>query len=1161
MSIATLGVISALVFLTIHYLLLPRAKEQWKATKTQEVIAKAAWVAALTAVRGIALVAAIVAASLMLMLGVLGLFGAIPVIDLQVGIQTAAWLRDRAKSVSGALSWIGLVTLVVTFIYLARRHAGRTMKAIYEDSLRREIERLQAAAQAGTWEQLPPTPAMEEVRAAAQQLHDYASNLAAQGQRDAEVQTIARKLEELQQIHMQMDWGRRIKPSFEIPPDETPKTWRARLATIVMSKGMTKTTGELGKGLSWAAMALLILTLLGVEARAVSEAADVRVVRLSQLEIKNSKQEAVETAASQTEVPAPSESDIDAVAREFERAIAVSTAIRGAQITPDAFRHARAIRRDAIKRAVIRQAVSGSGEGGGGIVQQGSKLAEHPSLERAPTLAPAERETLESFLRSTAEDGRPRTEIGRQFAAELRRDPVTRTRGFASFSGALRQRAAEFGQLRTFDEVGSSMVNEVFGRVLGEVAPDAATEAGKLAARVRDGMGKAAFKAYYDAKKDAFLADVARGVDVDQALARVAAESRDMSLLTGRQRVTLQSVLAEVPTGERLANQIENHRPRLSWDAPTPTPAARAQALQLARSAGSEQALVQIADNFATYEDFFPASESSVRNSARTTTLENFAKAAESGGLPTLNSSMGPDRARAAPGRLRANAGSSRSLVRMSTNARALRGFFRVGGVIIGEDPPAGTELPMRDLRWTRTGDSLFLELIDMKGTALPIGTFAAGTVHQALVYAADDRRVAVTMTSASAGLKIQLHPALIDTRLGLDVSSVDRFVDTYTRPQGSMSNPVRDAVGRATEHVQYAQALYRLARDYRLLELPSSTLSAETAANYQSYLSNVEGDPGARAMFARFFGRPTALIDTMLTPLAVKKDFYDQTLVRAMHDCASRSLSLAQFGRCIRAEFSTAASSAHDSWTYPEPTAETWSGVRELPFTLDRSLRFLSAPTPTAPLRFMLQVAFSSPPAFGASTDEPAVSDSTPWEFPLVARQIDAEVARRVPQDAEHRAEMRRVQDFVRLQRLFRTALNGGLGDHFYDERLVVLTGETRGDVDRVQTPRWNVAFEQRMNMLLRALLLATLGDSDSDLRTKVTAEIRSCSSLIESTSEPETIPADRWLSACGFDFVEDVSAAECRRSSEQMSMPCVALAAHNLSRQRALAREITGR
>ena len=141
-----------------------------------------------------------------------------------------------------------------------------------------------------------------------------------------------------------------------------------------------------------------------------------------------------------------------------------------------------------------------------------------------------------------------------------------------------------------------------------------------------------------------------------------------------------------------------------------------------------------------------------------------------------------------------------------------------------------------------------------------------------------------------------------------------------------------------------------------------------------------------------------------------------------------------------------------------PVPTYQIWSGVREAPFSPDRTLSFLTKRGPDT-LQFMVQVAFTSKPyqkilANGGKSDEE--SDQTdPYEFGNL--KISDRVLEMVASNPEKRDVFDGIVEFTALQRLFRLAFDGRLGVAFPVEKLAELQSATRVDVKQQSTPRWN--------------------------------------------------------------------------------------------------------
>ena len=145
-----------------------------------------------------------------------------------------------------------------------------------------------------------------------------------------------------------------------------------------------------------------------------------------------------------------------------------------------------------------------------------------------------------------------------------------------------------------------------------------------------------------------------------------------------------------------------------------------------------------------------------------------------------------------------------------------LRGFARVGGVLIGRDPETGVAVPEIDLIDFRFSISptpeptLKLEVEHGDGTHVTLGPYDPAIAHFALAYAADGRPTTVTMITAEPlrDLKILLHPALVDTGLGCRAIRLDQFVDEF----GYSDTPVEGPRERAFHEHHGLVALFRKA-------------------------------------------------------------------------------------------------------------------------------------------------------------------------------------------------------------------------------------------------------------------------------------------------------------------------------------------------------------
>jgi hypothetical protein len=344
--------------------------------------------------------------------------------------------------------------------------------------------------------------------------------------------------------------------------------------------------------------------------------------------------------------------------------------------------------------------------------------------------------------------------------------------------------------------------------------------------------------------------------------------------------------------------------------------------------------------------------------------------------------------------------------------------------------------------------------------------------VYHALNYAADGRPLAVTMASAEPliELKILLHPTLVDNALGYRIIELDRFVDEYT----SKDKVLGAARQQMTEHVYAQVGLYKLAWASRLLGLLSLQADTDQTSEISRALRTITDDEKLRREATEALARPEELENPALSPLPVKTEFFDEALVRLMLNAAKARRSLAQFDEEVQADARAQARQAEASgdssalealakrWLNFPPEFEVWSGVRERDYapTPETLLMPDSQPVPM-PFDFMLQVAFTSEPAFLKDEEAKTYADTQPWEFPSLKQTIQERVEQGVAGERSERARtiLADVSEFALLQRLFRLAFNGQLGAGFPVERLVELSDAVAPGAPKrlTRTLRWN--------------------------------------------------------------------------------------------------------
>jgi hypothetical protein len=357
----------------------------------------------------------------------------------------------------------------------------------------------------------------------------------------------------------------------------------------------------------------------------------------------------------------------------------------------------------------------------------------------------------------------------------------------------------------------------------------------------------------------------------------------------------------------------------------------------------------------------------------------------------------------------------------------------RVGGVLIGVSPqPGGEALDVRSIRWQITsGNALQLVLIDSNGGQFRLGPYHPAIAHHALAYAADGRVVTSTLPQPqqSQSDNIQLnarrvvvHPALEDTAFACPAIQVDRFVDAFSH--GDSAGASKNSIDLARNGVT--------SLGWLLTQGPS--LNPATQGRLVQAIRDIE-------QHAQSCGPGTNCFPIE----AYVKYRLDFGAAPEFLNCLSRKQEASV---CFKALMSRRASS----------TYLVDSGVREVPFRLDRKFRFLTtADSPNDrlwPLDFMIQAV----PQTLTEQDVEVGENWEPWRFPNIDRSIKEAVARGIAGDKNAREVFERMRDFTILQRLFRLALAGDLGAEFPLDELVKLQRATATFVKVERSERWNV-------------------------------------------------------------------------------------------------------
>lgn len=1047
MDLLTVTALCAGLFALLHFLFVPRALHRFRHSAGVDKLGASRRLAALQVLRLSLLLATL---SCLLAIAVstsLLALGGASAAEVAGSLARLRSIREFLDQAGTGFAIFAVAMLVIAIWHLASRKAEQHTQAALSRAIELERARVREERRAGRWESLPPNESMAQMQQRTAQLEqacaeiDQALRAGYTHSSDKTPLPVLkeRAVSEMEQLRLMTDAEderRRMNVDWHPPELEPapPETRAERIQAFFFSRGLMQSLQGTGRVLFVLATLLLVPSLLGVAALPVAQAAEARQLKLEELYVSLQREEAqkswdqVAAAAPAAPVAALQPEDeeaLDRIAAAYELSVARSMA-------------ALAARRGA---AIPHELASYRARSG--VLQEFSRhTADAPSVARVATAQPHVGPLHDDFLHISRPDVHgPVTPEGRAFRERLRKDVALRSsEQWNRFKGSVAGMKASFARPATMAELEGALIS----RLVGFTGAD--PDAGKalLAASGPDGLPPATRARAFDTRSHEFMSTLARSGKIDEAMARTSASAAKgySSAEFGR----IQTAARQVPTVEALSRHIQSSPPTVVRDSAKGVDivAARKAGANLTSQLYGAGGAARPLPALQSFDDFFPGHA-----------------------LPSAST------AGASPG----GGGGGQAKFRQARSYAALRGSPRIGGVLIGRQPESvDKDVDFVGVRWTIDRGNVQLQLRHADGTERALGPFRASLVHSALAYAADGRPVAVTMTSAAplAELRINLHPALVDSRLGCRAIELDRYVDAVTS-----QSPALQKLREEQYLLVLGQArLYRMAWARVVLGGAGAAWIARVHAPIAKEIAErarqeAAPEPGATAPMLRALAAPQALLDPARSPLSSKPEFFSPLVVKLAAACAARAKgAIAPYAECVEREAARLGPADFDknpAWDAPPPDFVQWSGVRELPYSIDSALAF-GAPRrdadPLAPFQFILQLAFESP-AFGASKrvawfeDRATVdeyADPQPWQFPGFQDALAGAVREQVRRNAEWSDAVSAMREFTLLQRLFQAAFAGKLGAAFPVDELVRLARDTAKHVAPQRTLRWNV-------------------------------------------------------------------------------------------------------
>jgi len=1010
MTIITFLIVSLVIFLLIHFLVLPRYEMKEHDLSTVQLYTRNSMLSLLGTVKMASLVFAIV--SLIIILLMIILRGS-DVDSLNNAISNATMWRDNLQGLGTTWGIVSTVILSIGLILYNRARGKVKINKIKERLWNEGFNRTAEAYENGELEELEPNQLMTDIASELQKIVDVEENFDDFVKENAlNEQEVIKQIEDsknqLEEHLVIEDIRRRVKVEFD--PEEValpvPNTLWEKTQVFFYSRGLLQNLGRGSRAIYTLILILIIPSILGIASSATTDGFNRKIAQLSDLRIEMELTEAQEQINQEIE-SLGLEQKQELTEQELE-IIDEIVAIYESEMMESILESTNLTRttRSLMRRNIVRDQVLANFKK---RVVNVEKLDSGSKVFRSGEVASELFTHSEQALRNGIEIDRSSI-IRDKMIDSAKRNP--------NFLDKVSTEVKQFQVPAKRLDITHALAKQLISLSVQERAPN--TELGKLLSRAINDTDGIKIHRTLEKSDVLFVRDIVGDVPFDEVISRARSNvhgDRLKSLFKSYHLDIIPERMNIFPTA--IANPSTN------------VSDASSMITKLATKRG--QRSIRLADALSGFTDWFSPQ---LRADAATPRAK-------------LMAEINPKAAKAAANASR-NLNRSRSFVQ-------LRGFSRVGGVLIGRDPVL-TKDRYVDLEWSMSNNNIQFTLIDENGKrhqSLPIN---ASIAWYALNYAADGRPVAVTMVTAPpmVELKILTHPALIDNAMGARMIEIDRFVDRYTSRL-----PERDS---ASAKVVSQNDLYKIARAIRfssmLNHFDNSEIRIEQLKNEMNEIITSKELKESAEHSLRSFNE---ISDKNLSPLKAKTEFYDQSLVSVILKAGRITSNIEIFITSLQNHFSSIdvrdyTESKQIDISSPPPTYQEWSGVREKGFSLaPKDILMMKESDPT-PLEFMLQVAFTSEPIFYSGNVEDYI-DEDPWDFPSLGQKIQEEVENGISMDSEHVIILDDVTEFVYAQRLFRAIFDGHLGADFPVERLYNLSQDLEHvPLATFQTLRWNV-------------------------------------------------------------------------------------------------------
>jgi len=900
--------------------------------------------------------------------------------------------------------WSVILLLIVLSIYSYKQGKKRFDKKL-ELALEKDVQRLQEDMIEDRWEDLPPTEEMvklvnliEEYQLKIEEIKEVDSN-------NENIPLLEDNIENMKEYIQSLDVQRRLNIEVEDESIE-PKN---KILTFFMSQGLMNSLQRTSFLFFIVAIMLFIPLFVAVSSQHMNESVKDKIVQL-EFKVEKLKVEqdlddlrviSKKNKIKENEITEEDETTLNELANSFENQFIRTRILNGVK---DSVRTKKTLHAYGVRESILKQ---------------NAKRSQYVMIahgEMPPTIT--EGVLLEE--RAILSD-EPITDIGKRFKEDLRKEVLLKDRKlWEHYKNLVINATDSFQKPLTPKDLKGLVISNLLGD-LGDALEDV-----------------------YKIESKRYMVALGREQYMDNVLKKMS--HVNFKPLPPHLEIELHEGLKKIADNDELLRVLNENPPSLSS---VPEKTVKPKDLNLLIHNLAQQthttATNTYANALASFDDYFPGKLAMETHTPMAVAMDYV-------GSPENDFSGGGG---GGGGGGSSSSKTSHTKTKTSfTRARSygkLRGFSRIGGVLIGRMPNGDvSELDISDIKWERVGDKLKISLKRKDKTEVDLGLFNPAIVNLALAYASDGRATTVTMVTAEPlqDLKILLHPTLIDSGLGCQATELDRIVDMTT------SNNFLLKLKRITDNnkISNFEKLYKygwavriqtlMKNDFKLKEVLNSLddYSKDIIHNSEIDFSSIQKNTNFN-----FANQKTA--------------FFDKKLIRSIKKCIDNS----SFHSCIENESNNiyiTQQSELKKWILPIPqdikTIE-WSGVREQEYKIDKNFNFLNLKKHDElwPLRFMVQRVFITEPTLATNPNEYV---DEPWEYLDINKILKKTITNSLKTDNKTKRVINNMREFTILQRLFRILLDDKIKTDFSLEKLIKLSKDTFKNVNtNVRTSRWN--------------------------------------------------------------------------------------------------------